>query len=161
MLWDKEDYIKEAEKQFGNTNVYEEVHDDSEPLIGTIHRTVEKNRKKGDLKKGAIKYIEVKDPKIATFSLLPKIHKRLNNVPDRPAISNCGYYTKNISVFLDFHLQPLTKAVKSFIKDTNNFLNKFCSLSILSDNIILSTVYVVVSTQIFRTRKACLSLGSD
>ena len=130
MLWDREDYIKEAEKQFGNTDVYEEVHDNSEPLIRTLHRTLEENRKKGDLKKRAIKYIEVKDPKIATFYLLPKIHKRLSNVPDKPAISNCGYYTKNISAFLDFHLQPLTKAVKSFIKDTNNFLNKFCSLSI-------------------------------
>ena len=80
---------------------------------------------------------KIKDPKFARF-YLPKIHKRLNNVPDRPVISNCGYYTENISAFLDFHLQPLAQAVKSYIKDTNDFLNKIRSLPKLPDNIILA-----------------------
>ena len=102
MVWDREDYIKKAEKQLGDSNVYEEVPDGPEPLISTIHRTIEKIRKRGDLKKETIKYFEVKDPKFARFCLLPKIHKRLNNVPGRPVMSNCGYYTKNISAFLDF-----------------------------------------------------------
>ena len=64
----------------------------------------------------------VKDPKFARFYLLPKIHKRLENVPGRPVISNCGFYTENISAFLDFHLQLQTREVKSYIKDTYNFL---------------------------------------
>ena len=58
-----------------------------------MHRTVEKIRKKGDMKKETIKYFEVKDPKFARFYLLPKMHKRLSNLPGRPAISNCGHYT--------------------------------------------------------------------
>ena len=56
-------YIKEAEKQLGDSDVYEEVPDDPQPLISTIHRTIEKIRKRGDLKKEIIKYFEVKDPK--------------------------------------------------------------------------------------------------
>ena len=143
VVWDREDYIKEAEKQLEDSDVYEEVPDDPEPLISTIHKMMEKIRKRGDLKKGTIKYFEVKDPKFARFYLLPKIHKRLNNVPGRPVISNCGYYTENISAFFDFHLQPLAQAVKSYIKDTNEFLNKLCSLSKLSSNIILCTVDAV------------------
>ena len=95
------------------------------------------------MKKETIKYFEVKDPKLARFYLLPKIHKRLNNVTSRPVISNCGYYTENISAFLDFHVQPLAQAVKSYIKDTNDFLNKLHSLPKLPDNIILCTVDVV------------------
>ena len=79
------------------------------------------------MKKETIKYFEVKDPKFTRYYLLPKTHKRLHNVPGRPVISNCGYYTENISVFLDFHLQPLVQAVKSYIKDTNDFLNKLRS----------------------------------
>ena len=51
VVWDREDYIKEAEKQLGDSDVYEEVLDDPEPLISTIHRTTEKIRKRGDLKK--------------------------------------------------------------------------------------------------------------
>ena len=58
-------------------------------------------------------------------------------------ISNCGYYRENMSAFLDFLLQPLAQAVKLYIKDTNHFLNKLCSLPKLPDNIILCVVYVV------------------
>ena len=106
---------------------------------------IEKIRKRGDLKKETIKYFEVKDPKFARIYLLPKIHKRLNNAPGRPVISNCGYYAENISAFLDFHLQDfhLAQAVKSYIKDTNDFLNKLRSLPKLPSNIILCTVDVV------------------
>ena len=95
-----------------NSNVYEEVPNDPEPLI-----TTEEKR------------FEVKDPKFARFYLLLEIHKRLNNVPGRPVISNCGYHMENISAFLDFHLQPLAQAVKSYIKDTNDFLNKLGSFT--------------------------------
>ena len=110
---------------------------------------IEKIRKKGDLKKETIEYFEVKDPKFARFFLLPKIQKRLNNVPDRTVICTYikiylyGYYTENISAFLDLHLQPLSQAVKPYIKDTNNILNKLWSLPKLPDNIILCTVDVV------------------
>ena len=62
----------EAEKQLGVSDVYEEVPDDAEPLISTIHTTLEKIRKRGDLKKENIQYFEVKDPKFARFYLLPK-----------------------------------------------------------------------------------------
>ena len=77
------DYIKEAEKQLDG-NVSEEIPDDPESLIRTIHRTIEKIRKREDLKKETIKYVIVKDLKSARLYLLPKIHRQLNNVPDRP-----------------------------------------------------------------------------
>ena len=61
----------------------------------------------------------MKDPK---FYLLPKNHKRLHNVQGRPVMSNSDYYTENISSFLDHHLQALGQVVKSYIKDTTEFL---------------------------------------
>ena len=85
----------------------------------------------------------MKDPKFAGLYLLPKIHKRLHNVPGRPVISNSGYYTENISLFLDHYLQPLAQAVKSYVKDTNEFLKKLRSLPKLPDDIILCTMDVV------------------
>ena len=84
----------------------------------------------------------IKDPKFARFYLLPKIHKRSENVPRRPVISNCGFYTENISAFLDFPLQPLAREVKSYIKDTNNFLKKLRSLRNIPNDIILCSVDV-------------------
>ena len=144
VVWDRYDYIKETENQLGDKDNYEEICNDPGPLISTIHEAIEKIRKRGNLNADTTKYFMVKDPKSARFYLLPKIHKRLHDVPCRPVISNCGYYTENTSSFLDFHLQPLAREVKSYIKDTNDFLKKLRSLPNLPDDIILCTVDVVV-----------------
>ena len=106
VVWDRDDYIREVEKQLGDKEIYEEVSNDPQPIINTIHRAVEKIRKRGDLSADNIKYFMVKDPKFARFYLLPKIHKRLENVPGRPIISNCGFCTENISAILDFISNP-------------------------------------------------------
>ena len=90
-----------------------------------------------------LNYFIVEDPKFARFYLLPKIDKRLHNVPGRPVISNCGFYTENISSFLDYYLQPLAQKVKSYIKDSNHFLNKIKKLESLPDGAILCTMDVV------------------
>ena len=58
-------------------------------------------------------------------------------------ISDCGYYTENISSFLDYHVQLLAQKVKSYIKDTNHFLSKLKSLGKLSQGAILCTIDVV------------------
>ena len=59
-------------------------------------------------------------------------------------ISTCGYlYTENISSFLDFHLQPIAKKVRSYIKDSNDFLKNLCSLANSPDIILLGTMNVV------------------
>ena len=123
VVWYKDDYIKEAEGQLRDKDIYEEVCNDPGPLINTIHEAIEKIRESGDLNADTIKYFLVKDPKLAPFYLPPKIYKRLHDVPVCPVISNCGYYTENLSSFLDFHLQPLAREVKSHIKDTNDSLN--------------------------------------
>ena len=143
VVWDREDYIKEAEKQLGDEQVYEEVSNDAAPLLNAINEVIAKIRKRGDLKRDNLDYFIMKDPKFARFYLLPKIHKRLHNVPGRPVISNSGYYTENISSFLDHHLQPLAQAVKSYIKDTNEFLKKLRFLSKSPEGIILCKMDVV------------------
>ena len=112
-----------AEKQLGDEKVYEKVSNDAAPLPKTINKIITKIRKRDDL--------------------LPKIHKRLHNVPGRPIISNSGYYTQNISSFLDHHLEPLAEDVKSYNKNTNEFLKKHRSLPKLPDGIILCTMDVV------------------
>ena len=98
---------------------------------------------RGGLSKDTLDYFLVKDPKFARFYLLPKIHKRLYDIPGRPVISNCGYYIENISSFLYYHLQPLAQKVKSYIKDTNHFLSKLKSIMKLPQGAILCTIDVV------------------
>ena len=75
--------------------------------------------------------------------LLPKIHKRLCNVPEHPVISNCGTSTEKMSEFLDHHLQPVMKGGNYYVKDTNNFLRKFKELGKVPPNAILVTADIV------------------
>ena len=44
---------------------------------------------------------------------------------------------------LDYHLQPFAENVKSYIEDTNHFLNKIKKLGSLPDGVILCTMDVV------------------
>ena len=45
VVWDREDYIKELEKQLGDEKVYEEVSNDAAPLLKTINEVIVKIRK--------------------------------------------------------------------------------------------------------------------
>ena len=124
--------------------MYEKIAADPLPsLNGIIKSVISKIRERRDVSLETLDYLMVNRPKLGRFYLLPKIHKRLESVPGRPVISNNGYSTENISAFLDFHLQPLAKKVKSVIKDTNDFLLKLKNLPTLPENAILCTVDVV------------------
>ena len=97
VVWDREDYLKDLYDK----KLYEHVSDNPSALGNTLIKVLEKMRLWGNLSKDTLDYFLVKDSKFARFYLLPKIHKRLHDVPGRPVISNCGYYTENISSFLD------------------------------------------------------------
>ena len=51
VVWDREEYIKEAEKQQGDKEVSEEVSDDAAPLLKAINAVIAKIKKRGDLKR--------------------------------------------------------------------------------------------------------------
>ena len=39
------------------------------------------------------------EKEVGRFYLLPKVHKRMYHIPGGSVISNCGFYTENISAF--------------------------------------------------------------
>ena len=120
------------------------MRSDPRPLVSIVHKVIKNIWRRGNLNAGTIKYFMEKDRKFSHFYCLPKIHKRLHDVPGSPGlISNWGYYTENISSVLDLQLQALAQEMKSYIKDLNNLLRKLRSLPNLPDNIILRTVDVV------------------
>ena len=58
--------------------------------------------------------------------LLPKIHKRL-------VLSNCGAPTEKASEFLDFHMKRVMQNGASYVKDSNDFMNKIKNIDIPND----------------------------
>ena len=75
--------------------------------------------------------------------LLPKIHKKLFNVPGHPIISNFGIPTEKASEFLDHHLKPVIQSSWSYIKNSGNFLRKIEEIGNLPENSILVVANVV------------------
>ena len=59
----------------------------------------------------------------------------------RPIVSSCDSPTENISQFIDYWLQPIMKALPSFIKDTTELINQLSELTI-EPNTLLVTVDV-------------------
>ena len=75
--------------------------------------------------------------------LLPKIHKRLCDVPGRSVISNCGTPTEKASEFLDNQIKEVVQNGWCYIKDSNDFIKKIKYLKNIPDNTILVTADVV------------------
>ena len=83
-VWDRKDYLKEAEKQLGDKETYEELSSDpASPLMSTVKGCLSRVKNRGDIPSEFLEYffIFINKPKLGRFYLLPKIHKRLHNVP--------------------------------------------------------------------------------
>ena len=126
-MWDREDYLAEAEKQFQYVIIYENTDFKESDLVTMFQSLSMKNL----IIEKELKYFSYQYKKLTNFGkmyFLPKIHKRLDNVPGRPVVSNCGTAIEKASEFLDHHLQPIMKSGVSYIKDTNDFLFKLKNL---------------------------------
>ena len=93
----------------------QELSSDSvSPLINIVKGCLAQVKNRVDIPNETLEYFFMNKPKLGRFYLLPKIHKRLHNVPGRPVISNSGFFTENISAFLEYHLKSLSQKVKSY-----------------------------------------------
>ena len=72
--------------------------------------------------------------------MLPKVHKEGN--PGRPVISSINSHTTKISKYIDNQLQPHVKELKSYVKDSTDFIWKINSMKNIRDNSILVTMDV-------------------
>ena len=82
-------------------------------------------------------------PNLGNIYSLPKIHKRLYDVPGRPAISNCGTPTEKASEFLDNQLKKVMQNGWSYIKDCNDFIKKIKHLKNIPNKALLVTTDIV------------------
>ena len=140
----REDYLREANNQLSDKEVYKQVLGDPKgSLMKIINSVLGKIKNRGYINNGTLNYFVVNNSKIGRFYLPPRIHKRLHNIPARPIISNSSCFTENIFSFLDFHLNPLAHKVKYYIQDTNNSLKNMANLSLFPYDLVLCAEDVV------------------
>ena len=105
VVWDRWDYIKEAEKQLGDSTVYGEINYNKKilsQLVDVSNKYFKKLNSIGHISYKEMKYFTYKYKKTCNLGklyLLPKIHKRIFNMPARPVISNCRTPTEKVSEF--------------------------------------------------------------
>ena len=144
MVWGKDDYVNNVQKQIGDGNVYRKVNFKEKllsELVDKSNPSFKDFKRKRCISDKTWKYFTYEYKKainLRTFYLLPKIHKRLNNVPGRPAISSCGAPTEKDSEFLDFHLTRVMQNGASYIKDSNDFMKKIKNVDISNDALLVT-----------------------
>ena len=113
VFWDREDYIAEASEQLHDESVYESVKFKDKILQDLAKKSngiFKGLKQKGEITEKQLKYFTIEHKKATSLGkmyLLPKIHKRLYDVPGRPVISNCGTRTEKVSEYLDTQLKEV------------------------------------------------------
>ena len=62
------------------------------------------------------------EAKTPQFKMFPKIYKKGN--PGRPVVSSVNCHTTKISKYIDHVLQPHVKELRSYVKDSMDFIRK-------------------------------------
>ena len=158
--------MREAEKQLSDKNVYQEVQFKKQllsNLVNTSNKFFRGPKTKRFIAEKELKYFTHKYKKACNLGkmyLLPKIHKRLSDVPGRPVISNCGMSTENVSKSLGYHFKPVMQNGKLYVRDSGHFLGKIKNISTLPENVILVKADVV-GVYLSIPHQAGLSVGKE
>ena len=149
VVWDRVDYILEAEKHLNDKRVYKKVKFNENILTSLVeksHKIFNRLCSHRLISGSERKYFTCnfkKATNLGKLYFLPKIRKRLANVPGRPVISNCGTPTEKVSEYLDFLLNPVMQDGWSYVKDTGDFLKNIKRLGKIPESAILVTADVV------------------
>ena len=145
VLLNRDDYIKEGERQLSDTNYYREllepIYLETAAIFDQILKELEEipgevggRNQDGICGINEKQYEFLRPPcedflRERIFYLLPKIHKDpakwpfpFKIPPGRPIVSDCSSEGYNIAAFIDYFLQPIAASHDSYIKDTNHFL---------------------------------------
>ena len=74
------------------------------------------------------------------FNILPKIHK-VNN-PGRPVVFSVNSHTKKLSAYVDEFLRPLAETLRSYIRDTSDYIKRMQVLGQLPERCYFATLGV-------------------
>ena len=109
VVWDRNLYQQEAERQLSDTTFYEKIDRDfTMDNNKTIFEVLKEAITKGELLTSAVNLV-VENPRTSSFYMLPKIHKLGN--PGRPIVSACNCPTELIVTYLDRITTPLVQSL--------------------------------------------------
>ena len=93
-----------------------------EDIINNVNESLNNLLDNNHISEDLYKLLVVKEAKLGNFRLLPKIHKEKFGV--RPIISYKNNPTNNLCKLLDRIIRPFVEKSSSYIKDSQNFIQK-------------------------------------
>ena len=149
VVWDRNDYLAETEKQLSGENVYNDINLKDkilQELADNSNKLLRNLKTKRSITEKELKYFTIEFKKTTSLGkpyLLPKIHKHFENFPGRPVISNCGTPTEKVSESLNRQLKPVMQSSRSYIKDSGDLTKKIKNIGAIPKDSILVTADVV------------------
>lgn len=85
---------------------------------------------------------------IATFYLLPKVHKSFTNPQGRPTVSDIRGLCEKVCIYLDFYLQPFVLQLESYTRDSMQLIEKLENNTNINYKVVVSAIvyYLVQQT---------------
>ena len=134
-------YIREAKRQLNDSKNYKVLAKDPTATNNDlVNQTIDRFIKEQLINENIADGLKNSSPRTPQFYISPKIHKEGN--PGHPVVSSINCHTANISNYVDYHLQPIVKQIPSYVKDTNNFINKINAVKSVPKNSYLVTMDV-------------------
>ena len=141
VIMDVNDYVDEANRQLQDTQYYRKLnYDPTEDHANIIRNTLEEFKKNNELDEDIAEGLKPLEPRTPIFYLLPKIHKENN--PGRPVIFSVDCHTSRISSFVNYHIRDSAQSLKSYVRDTTDFINKISTTVELPEEAHLVTIDV-------------------
>ncbi|XP_053575241.1 LOW QUALITY PROTEIN: histone-lysine N-methyltransferase, H3 lysine-36 specific [Bombina bombina] len=131
VIWPLDMYLKEAAKQLKDKSCYTKLL--FNPMDGYMKiytNLINRAHNEGIITIKEKKFLTVTNPKIATFYMLPKIHKNAEIPPGRPIVSGIGCLTEKASEYIDHRLRHYVEELPSYVQDTMQVLQRLEHLTL-------------------------------
>ena len=134
VITDVNDYIREAKHQLSDPNNYKALaKDPTTTNSDLVNQTVDRFTKEQLINENIANGLKNPSSRTPQFYISPKGN------PGRPVVRSTNCHTANISKYVDYHLQPIVKQIPSYVKDTNDFINKINAVKSIQKNSYLVT----------------------
>ncbi len=143
VILNKRDYTQEGLRQLNDGQFYEkQAKDLTDHHYKLVKIEADRLFTNKEITMTTYKYITEECQRTPLFYMLPKIHKQLLSPPGRPIVASINSPTEKISHLVDTIIGPLVCKIRSYLKDTRDFLKFIKSLPPLPENCWLVTLDV-------------------
>ncbi|XP_075208070.1 uncharacterized protein LOC142312966 [Anomaloglossus baeobatrachus] len=142
VIQNRTDYLKEAHRILSDLIYYEIAKQvEYDEAIATYKILIQKAIENSILNPTEKRFLQVKNPAMAFFYHLPKIHKDVLNPPGRPIIAGIDSLTSNLANYIDLLLQPYVSKLDSHIRDSAHLIENISGIT-WKDSYIFLTIDV-------------------